>query len=576
MAATASFLGSEGRVWVILPDVVDDSTEGKYWGYDYKLAGDLPDWSWEGKLPFSASSANGGEEEEPAGEPTGEESTEIELMSDPVPQVLETTEVTVSGVDEGESGYIVLAFPESVTESDLESMSVMKDGSTPVILVWAEQNADGDFVNADEANAASELAVRSDDSGTVERVVMIFVGTGNDANGEYTVTLPAGIEKPNSTDTATASPLDKLSSSISANTSTTDYTGSITSSIVNPEAGAKYIVRTYLGEEDGSADYLLDEQKVTDDDLSDGELDFTINVTLEGTAAPSGTYTPTIFLMKEETYTTDEEAGETKTVLVAIDSTSAGTQFTYENTNAPDSAPTAVELKAIGNENMTASWSEVSGADGYKIVIYDEKGNDTGLGYEYDAEQFDSESENYISGLKVEGNTYSIDMAMTMGGAADENGAPITLDAGKNYKVGVSAYSSEEITTGEDESNFAKYYGPEGQSAAAYLPEYQKLELKLSYRQHPLEADENGMYTHSISEIVENAQVEVSWGTQSSGEDYTCTVTRTDTQARSPQEITERQAPLSICRKISSVRSRCALKSTSHTKVAAQLSPTPR
>ena len=543
VAATASFLGSEGRVWVILPDVVDDSAEGKYWGYDYKLAGELPDWSWEGKLPFSASSANGGEEEEPTGEPTGEENPEIELMSDPVPANSATATVEVSGVTGEQSGYIVLAFPERVTEDQLKNeLSVSKSGSDVVKLTWPEWETDEDgnqaISNGEDMTVISRVGTNQT-SNEKERVVMIFVGTGDGANGTYTVTLPAGIEKPNSTDTATASPLDKLSSSCSVS-STDRVSGEITSSIVNPDPDAKYIVRTYLGEEYGGADYLLDEREVTDDDPSTDELDFTIEVSLSGTAAPSGTYHSTIFLMREETITGDD--GTEQKVLVAIDSNSTGTNFTYENTNAPSDAPDDVTLTAIGNENMTASWSEVFGADGYKIVIYDEKGNDTGLGYEYDAEQFDSESENYISGLKVEGNTYSIDMAMTMGGAADENGAPITLDAGKNYKVGVSAYSSEEITTGEDESNFAKYYGPEGQSAAAYLPEYQKLELKLSYRQHPLEADENGMYTHSISEIVENAQVEVSWGTQGGGKTYACTVTRTDTN----EEITTRQGPVGV------------------------------
>lgn len=511
VAATASFLGSEGRVWVLF------DSDGYSWDYDYKLAGELPDWSWEGKLPFSASSANGGEEEEPTGDLTCEDFKEIEPMSDPVPVNSATATVVVSGVTGEQSGYIVLAFDDSVTESDLESMSVTKQDGTTVNLVWAEQNADGDFVNATTANAASELAARSDDGNTVERVVIIFVGTGDGANGTYTVTLPAGITAPNSTDTATASPLDKLSSSIEASTSS-GVSGTIKSSVVNPEAGAKYIVRTYLGEEYGGADYLLDETVVTDDDLSTDELDFTIEVSLSGTAAPSGTYHSTIFLMREETITGDD--GTEQKVLVAIDSNSTGTNFTYENTNAPSDAPDDVTLTAIGNENMTASWSAVSGADGYKIVIYDEDGKDTGLGYEYDAEQFNSASENYISGLKVEDGTYFIDMAMTVG---DE------LEANESYIVGVSAYSSDTTTIGSD-STPIKYYGPEGQSAVAYLPEYQKLELDITYNSsYPLTANEDtGTYTLPIREanIGKTAVVEVQ--NAQSGADYQITVTRTD------------------------------------------------
>lgn len=94
-------------------------------------------------------------------------------------------------------------------------------------------------------------------------------------------------------------------------------------------------------------------------------------------------------------------------------------------------------------------------------------------------------------------------MAMTVGGAEKEDGEPIALDANKSYKVGVSAYKSTEITTGTDEdggsvTNSAKYYGPEKQSTPAYLPEYEKVEFDISYRQYPLEPDENGMYTHSV------------------------------------------------------------------------------
>ena len=79
-------------------------------------------------------------------------------------------------------------------------------------------------------------------------------------------------------------------------------------------------------------------------------------------------------------------------------------------------------------------------------------------------------------------------MAMTVGGQGvkvdDEgnltggDGEEIVLEADKNYKVGVSAYKSTEITTGTDEdggsvTNSAKYYGPEKQSTPAYLPEYE-------------------------------------------------------------------------------------------------------
>ena len=55
------------------------------------------------------------------------------------------------------------------------------------------------------------------------------------------------------------------------------------------------------------------------------------------------------------------------------------------------------------------------------------------------------------------------------------------------------------------------------------------MEFDISYRQYPLEPDENGMYTHSVREIMEDAQVKVDWHSQSSSKTYSCAVTRTDT-----------------------------------------------
>ena len=516
VAATASLLGSEGRVWVLLPDVVNDSREGVNWGYDYKLAGELPEWSWEGIVPYSATSSNGG------GEPA--------LLSDPAPANSAATDVRVSGVTGEQSGYIVLTFDESVTEEQLKSgLSVSKNGGGEVSLVWPEWETDDDgdqaIKNGGEMTVVSRIGTNKT-SNEKERVVMVYVGEGDAANGTYTVNLPDGVAQVNGSYDATVSPLDKLSSSISASISSQNGTGTITSGVVNPEQDATYIVRTYLGEEIGGADYLLDERTVTDADLSDGELGFTIDVTLNGAAAPSGTYYPTIFLMRQETVTGED--GTEQKVLVAIDSKGvSGTTFTYTNSNAPD-AHGSVTLTAIGNENMTAGWSGVSGADGYRITIYNADGTDTGLGYEYDAEQFESSSENHISGLKAEGNTYSIDMAMTVGGASSEEGAAVTLQAGKDYIVGISAYKSAEITTG-GETQTANYYGSETKSNAAYLPEYKGLELSIMYDRYPLTANDDGMYTHSIREIDNGKLLEIDVINPVSNGDYQFTVSRTDT-----------------------------------------------
>lgn len=507
VAATASLLGSEGRVWVLLPDVVNDSKEGVNWGYDYKLAGELPEWSWEGIVPYSATSSNGGEA--PA------------LLSDPAPANSAATEVTVSGVTGEQSGYIVLTFDESVTEEQLKSgLSVSKNDGSEVSLVWPEWETDDDgdqaIKNGGEMTVVSRIGTPPDSEDS-KRVVMIYVGEGETANGNYTVTLPGGIENAAvGTDTTTVSPLDRLDAKINGRT--------VTAKVEYPETDSTYILRTYLSATAGGADYLVDEQEV-------GSNDVTVDVPDKGIAAPSGNYYITTYLMREETIAEKDEEGNptggTVIALVAIDSAASDSTVSYTNSNAP-AAPDSVTLTAIGNENMTASWSGVSGADGYRITIYNADGTDTGLGYEYDDSQFESSSENHISGLKAEGNTYSIDMAMTVGGASSEEGAAVTLQAGKDYIVGVSAYKSAEITTG-GETQTANYYGSETQSAKAYLPEYKGLELSIMYDRYPLAANDDGVYTHSIREIDNGKLLEIDVINPVSNGDYQFTVTRTDT-----------------------------------------------
>ena len=117
-------------------------------------------------------------------------------------------------------------------------------------------------------------------------------------------------------------------------------------------------------------------------------------------------------------------------------------------------------------------------------------------GYEYDATQFDSKNTDYISGLSYDAatQTYSIDMAMTVGGE---------LDADQDYKVGISAYNSATVKIGDETQN-VKYYGPEGLSNEAYLPEYEPLEMTIQYKATgadlvTLKADsETGIYNLSV------------------------------------------------------------------------------
>lgn len=151
-----------------------------------------------------------------------------------------------------------------------------------------------------------------------------------------------------------------------------------------------------LPNEEGGADYLIDEQEVT------GASKISVTIPQSGALAPSGEYYVTSFLMTEKSVESIDENGEKETLtgLVAIDHQQFDTQVSYQNQNQP-TAPQTVTLELAGNEVMTAKWDKVDDAAGYAVTIYQKNGGkwiDTGFGYDLDKE------------------TTSINMALTVGG----------------------------------------------------------------------------------------------------------------------------------------------------------------
>ena len=214
------------------------------------------------------------------------------------------------------------------------------------------------------------------------------------------------------------------------------------------EENTKYVLRTYFAKEKGGADYLIDEQEITN------SSSISVNIPSMGALAPSGEYYVTSFLMTEKSVESIDENGEKETLtgLVAIDHQQFNTQVSYQNQNQP-TAPQTVTLELAGNEVMTATWGAVTDADGYAVTIYQKDGNDwidTGFGYDLDKE------------------TTSINMALTVGG--EETTKSKNLSENETYKVGVSAYKTIEG---------GKYYSAETESAenGVYLPEYTPLDM---------------------------------------------------------------------------------------------------
>ena len=477
-AMTGVFAGIiDARLWVLVPNIVQPNfRKGEGWGVETKWLGRLPEWDWstKGVEPVVQTvSLEDGTEDVPvlySAEPFALYSADVQSLVTPPP-----TPITASA-GEDETPYILLAFDKDVTEQQIkDNLSVTKENSTDTLAInWLTYSAEeegqkGIIDKTKDINAASDIIKNND--GKEYRVVILRLKD----SGMYQVnTGLLQLVKDKSQGFAIA-PFEKLELTLN---------GNLFGRIKYAEEGTKYVLRTYLGTEPGGADYLIDERDVTAP-----YNNILFDIPTKGTLAPTGEYYVTSFLMTEKSTTFTDESGATKTVtgLVGIDSQQFTKLVSYRNTNQPD-APTGVTLELAGNEVMTAKWDAVEGAAGYAVTIYQKQSDgsfkDTGFGYALD------------------GNTTSINMALTVGGNAVNVSGPSTatsvsaenLSADKTYKVGVRAYKEEALIAGGKET--AKYYSAETQSDndGVFLPKYTPLKIALAVNDRACEADDNGVY----------------------------------------------------------------------------------
>lgn len=483
------------RVWVLVPKVLQTNFRYKEgWGIEGALITKLPEWDWSSKgvePVVQAISLEDGEEfavmlaaDPPDAEPRGGGNSQ---------------EITVYA-DADETPYILLAFENTVTEEEIQNtLSVTKkDESNRIDINWVGK--DGEIDPTAEINAGIDL-IKNKDDGKEYRVALLRLKDG----GTYVVNTGAlDIQK---SQKATVTPFEKLDLSLNS--------GKVTGQVEYAEMNTEYTLRTYLAEKEGGADYLIDEQIVTDSNF------ISVTVSPSGTRAPTGEYYVTSFLMTEKSVeVTENGASKTVNALAAIDSWQSDTTVDYTNSNQP-AAPANVTLTFVGNEVMKAAWDKVDDADGYRVTVYQKDGNewkDTGFGYDLDAK------------------TTSIDMALTVGGEETENSK--NLSPNETYKIGVSAYrevpyfaenpetgSTESTETGSTEGEetsaaegaegstagsggtgtqkalTAKYYSEETQSAddGVFLPEYKELKISLKVGDKECDKD-NGVFHAYVGE----------------------------------------------------------------------------
>lgn len=461
----------DARVWVLVPQIVQtDFRKGGGWDIETKWLGKLPEWDWSTKGVDPLVQAV-------AAEDSGE-AVPMLLAADPYAAENggTNTQIIEVNANPGETPYILLAFENTVTEQQIKDALTIKKNNQDIAINWVDDGGQRDPNSA--INADTDILKNKNDEQEY-RMTMLRLSEG----GTYEVNTNSLTLVTDKSCGVAITPFESLVLNLN------DY--QLSGEIKYAETGTEYVLRTYLANAEGGADYLVEEQIVADPE------NIAVNIPESGTLAPTGEYYVTSFLMTEKETDLDGD-GVMEKALAAIDSNQFNSKISYTNTKQPES-PAHVNLEAAGNEVMRAEWQQVDNADGYRVTIYQQQNGgwvDTGFGYELNKE------------------TTSIDMALTVGG--EETAESKNLSANETYKVGVSAYTQAE--------DGAKYYSAETESSGVFLPEYTPLNLALSVNGKDCTPDENGVYHAYVGGSSNSLAV-------TCAESESITVTRMDTDA---------------------------------------------
>lgn len=461
----------DARVWVLVPQIVQtDFRKGGGWDIETKWLGKLPEWDWSTKGVDPLVQAV-------AAEDSGE-AVPMLLAADPYAAENggTNTQIIEVNANPGETPYILLAFENTVTEQQIKDALTIKKNNQDIAINWVDDGGQRDPNSA--INADTDILKNKNDEQEY-RMAMLRLSEG----GTYEVNTNSLTLVTDKSCGVAITPFESLVLNLN------DY--QLSGEIKYAETGTEYVLRTYLANAEGGADYLVEEQMVADPE------NIAVNIPESGTLAPTGEYYVTSFLMTEKETDLDGD-GVMEKALAAIDSNQFNSKISYTNTKQPES-PAHVNLEAAGNEVMRAEWQQVDNADGYRVTIYQQQNGgwvDTGFGYELNKE------------------TTSIDMALTVGG--EETAESKNLSANETYKVGVSAYTQTE--------DGAKYYSAETESSGVFLPEYTPLNLALSVNGKDCTPDENGVYHAYVGGSSNSLAV-------TCAESESITVTRMDTDA---------------------------------------------
>ena len=525
------------RAYYIFPENDAGFTVKPFWK-------ELPEWKWEDHIP-SGYSVYTSEEDDALGftivsmEPLEASVTETEEISGTAAEETEeiggTAEVEIEensgsamlsdysydvtlAANEGQSlpadaTVLLMVTPEAGTDIDTfaESLTVTPKNGSPIALTWPEYNENGEIINESAINAMVTT------NGEGKDCVMIGLGENANVGDSWTVTSSLADFQASLN---ASMPFDSLEASLS---------GYSLNGKVKNASDADYVLATYFGSEPGATEHLIGHTEITDTD------NISVTIPKEGTMLPTGNYYVTTSLLSKTTVELEDENGNKteQEVLLPVDTVELDS-VSYTNTAQPD-APSSVTITPVGNEIMEASWSEVTGADGYKVTIYQEQDGsyaDTERGYAYDAADIKAGK---IKGITYddENDTFKLDMALTVGGEdLTGRGNSEGLEANKNYRIGVQAYKY--LTENGEKIENSQVYSEETLSNDANLPKYDPVDINVvlktskgsSYVDHTV-TEEDGVFT-----CVTGGGDDNTWYLTPSvpeGTDATFTVTRMDT-----------------------------------------------
>ena len=409
---------------------------------------------------------------------------------------------------------LLMVTPADGTDIDAfaKSLTVTPKNGSPIALTWPEYNENGEIINESAINAMVTT------NGEGKDCVMIGLGENASVRDSWTVT--SSLADFNASLNASM-PFDSL------NIRLNDYT--LSGNVANAAADADYVLATYFGSEKGKSEYVISYEDIED------PTEISVEIPKEGTMLPTGNYYVTASLLNKVTVEIEDEEGNTteEEVMLPVDTVEFDS-VSYTNTAQPD-APSSVTITPVGNEIMEASWSEVTGADGYKVTIYQEQDGsyvDTERGYAYDAADIKAGK---IKGITYDdkNDTFKLDMALTVGGEdLTGRGNSEGLEANKNYRIGVQAYKY--LTENGEKIENSQVYSEETLSNDANLPKYDPVDINVvlktskggSYVDHTV-TEEDGVFT-----CVTGGGDDNTWYLTPSvpeGTNATFTVTRMDT-----------------------------------------------